>query len=137
MKTLTEKKRKWIIIQFRSGRSATSIARIQKISRRYVYKLAAKHKKEGKEAYRAKKSGRPKQMLNKNFVNRVINLRKTTDYGKEKLHFVLKREGFSVSARQIQRILDEGGLTDPCPKRRRSEERRVGKECRSRWSPYH
>src|SRR5256886_11850681 len=24
-----------------------------------------------------------------------------------------------------------------CPRRRRSEERRVGKECRSRWSPYH
>src|SRR2546430_15774831 len=31
--------------------------------------------------------------------------------------------------------------TDPSPKRnyvtQRSEERRVGKECRSRWSPYH
>ena len=26
--------------------------------------------------------------------------------------------GFSVSQRQIQRILDEQGLTDPCPKRR-------------------
>src|SRR2546430_17197125 len=25
----------------------------------------------------------------------------------------------------------------PHPKSRRSEERRVGKECRSRWSPYH
>ena len=25
----------------------------------------------------------------------------------------------------------------PYPKGRRSEERRVGKECRSRWSPYH
>src|SRR5260370_24784605 len=24
-----------------------------------------------------------------------------------------------------------------CPPRQRSEERRVGKECRSRWSPYH
>src|SRR5260370_19796626 len=24
-----------------------------------------------------------------------------------------------------------------CPKVARSEERRVGKECRSRWSPYH
>ena len=23
------------------------------------------------------------------------------------------------------------------PERKRSEERRVGKECRSRWSPYH
>ena len=26
---------------------------------------------------------------------------------------------------------------DAKPKHRRSEERRVGKECRSRWSPYH
>src|SRR2546425_12882360 len=29
-----------------------------------------------------------------------------------------------------------GPLDDP-ERRRRSEERRVGKECRSRWSPYH
>ena len=28
-------------------------------------------------------------------------------------------------------------LTYPAFKRSRSEERRVGKECRSRWSPYH
>ena len=27
--------------------------------------------------------------------------------------------------------------TDPAPPPSRSEERRVGKECRSRWSPYH
>src|SRR5258705_10324448 len=26
---------------------------------------------------------------------------------------------------------------DPAPRGVRSEERRVGKECRSRWSPYH
>ena len=34
-----------------------------------------------------------------------------------------------------------GGKEDPLlgsdMRRRRSEERRVGKECRSRWSPYH
>ena len=30
-----------------------------------------------------------------------------------------------------------GTLTAFCPEGRRSEERRVGKECRSRWSPYH
>ena len=29
------------------------------------------------------------------------------------------------------------GLTDPYRDAARSEERRVGKECRSRWSPYH
>ena len=39
----------------------------------------------------------------------------------------------------INSVLDEYGLSreefwkDP----KRSEERRVGKECRSRWSPYH
>ena len=32
----------------------------------------------------------------------------------------------------------KGKKKDPnAPKRPRSEERRVGKECRSRWSPYH
>ena len=118
MKTLTKKKRKWVITRFRSGRSAISIARIQKISRRYVYKLAIKYKNEGKEAYGVKTAGRPKRPLNVNFVKKVIEIRKRDDYGKEKLHFVLKNEGFFVSARQIQRILDEQGLTDPCPKRR-------------------
>ena len=32
--------------------------------------------------------------------------------------------------------LEAGGLVEP-EKQGRSEERRVGKECRSRWSPYH
>ena len=29
------------------------------------------------------------------------------------------------------------GITDYAQSQLRSEERRVGKECRSRWSPYH
>src|SRR2546426_4085909 len=33
--------------------------------------------------------------------------------------------------------LDEGRLPGPQLSRQRSEERRVGEECRSRWSPYH
>lgn len=118
MKKLTEKKRKWIITQFRAGRSATSIARIQKISRQYVYKLVARYKKEGIKAYKARKAGRLKQELNPLFVKKVVEIRKETDYGSEKTHFVLKKQGFTVSRRQIQRILDEKKLTDPCPKRR-------------------
>lgn len=118
MVKLTEKKRKWIITQFRTGRSATSTARIQKVSRRYVYKLIKKYKREGKEAYKAKKVGRPKQPLNLNFVKKVIKIREETDYGSGKIHFVTTQEGCSVSQRQIQRILDEQGLTEPCPKRR-------------------
>ncbi len=118
MTELTKRKRKWIIQQFRIGRSATSIARIQKISRRYVYKLTAKYKEMGSSAYEGKKSGRPKISINPSFVKKVVEIRKNDDYGSEKIHFVMKKEGFNVSQHIIQRILDEQGLTDPCPKRR-------------------
>ena len=118
MTELTKKKRKWIIHQFRTGRSATSIARIQKISRQMAYKLAAKYKKEGKEAYKAKKAGRPRYPLNNKFVKKIIELRTTTDYGSEKLQFTLNKAGFKVSQHIVQRVLDDAKLTDPCPKRR-------------------
>ena len=118
METLTEKKRKWIIRQFRAGRSATSIARIQKVSRQHVYRLAARFKKEGTTAYKAKNTGRHSEQISPNFVKRVVELRSTTDYGSVKLHVVLKRSGFGVSQRQIQKVLDVNKLTDPCPKRR-------------------
>src|SRR5688572_32407175 len=36
----------------------------------------------------------------------------------------------SALVREMERMAQERGLS-------RSEERRVGKECRSRWSPYH
>src|SRR5256885_4475605 len=38
-------------------------------------------------------------------------------------------------ARAVRRRKDPGSVTRPGDVR--SEERRVGKECRSRWSPYH
>ena len=40
-------------------------------------------------------------------------------------------EGVSLN-QYVSALLSEGDAV-----RRRSEERRVGKECRSRWSPYH
>src|ERR1043166_1452305 len=43
---------------------------------------------------------------------------------------------------QVARIVGQGdavttGQSPLPPRAKRSEERRVGKECRSRWSPYH
>ena len=52
------------------------------------------------------------------FAGKVITLRKESDYGSQKLHFVLKKQGFGVSQRQIQKILDVNKLTEPCEKRR-------------------
>src|SRR3989441_10793871 len=43
-----------------------------------------------------------------------------------------------VHVHDFLRALDRAGmLSDRAFARERSEERRVGKECRSRWSPYH
>ena len=41
----------------------------------------------------------------------------------------------SIGAKQYHSIADS--MTANYETRTRSEERRVGKECRSRWSPYH
>ena len=83
-----------------------------------VYKLMAEFEKEGALAYKPKKVGRPSQKINRTFEGRVVSLRKETDYGSEKLHFVLKKQGFNVAQRQIQKILDGNKLTEPCEKRR-------------------
>src|SRR3712207_7147089 len=60
-------------------------------------------------------------------------------FGRNNGHVALKAECRSGSdARAMLRVTPErswaGAAGGP---RARSEERRVGKECRSRWSPYH
>src|SRR3712207_9222477 len=50
-------------------------------------------------------------------------------------HFVYTVDGY---ARHLHGLLDELGISRAhLVLHDRSEERRVGKECRSRWSPYH
>ena len=49
-------------------------------------------------------------------------------------------EGAGVDLHQTREIFENGRVIDYTGDLRslfRSEERRVGKECRSRWSPYH
>src|SRR2546430_17417300 len=45
--------------------------------------------------------------------------------------------GFQRALSQPEREVVSQQLLEGEPPLRRSEERRVGKECRSRWSPYH
>ena len=63
------------------------------------------------------------------------------------LNAILARRGLQPGGR-VQTVVDEAVLSYCAPKvpldteylirsAIRSEERRVGKECRSRWSPYH
>ena len=43
---------------------------------------------------------------------------------------------YSTSADELRKLAPKGIILSGGPSSR-SEERRVGKECRSRWSPYH
>ena len=38
---------------------------------------------------------------------------------------------------ELLELIGSGGMANVYKAKCRSEERRVGKECRSRWSPYH
>src|SRR2546430_14511257 len=56
---------------------------------------------------------------------------------------ILEVSTVAAVVRQLPRFFEATGTlaadvqTDVQPQTARSEERRVGKECRSRWSPYH
>ena len=51
----------------------------------------------------------------------------------------LKAAGYykEAVARIDEYLAEDWTETQNSPRSQRSEERRVGKECRSRWSPYH
>ena len=54
---------------------------------------------------------------------------------------VLKFGGTSVGSpqrmKEVSKLINDGEKKIVVLSAMRSEERRVGKECRSRWSPYH
>src|SRR5258708_40104041 len=55
--------------------------------------------------------------------------------------WVVSEAVFPAAMPVLVRVVSSLGLADPAlnesDEENRSEERRVGKECRSRWSPYH
>ena len=57
------------------------------------------------------------------------------------MNLTLRKDADAIIASSLNAVLpDEAvrrALKAFAPKGGRSEERRVGKECRSRWSPYH
>ena len=51
----------------------------------------------------------------------------------------LREKGLATAQKKASRVAAEGLCKTlvSADEKKRSEERRVGKECRSRWSPYH
>src|ERR1022692_3846900 len=74
-------------------------------------------------------------MLQRRFASRIRAARRSLERMRDKRQKIL---GNPAAYRQQQidaRVPDD--FDDLPEEEQRSEERRVGKECRSRWSPYH
>ena len=67
------------------------------------------------------------------FQNVVLQLKENTD----RTVGVIDGEGIVIACSELSMIGQRWAEHVPVINNARSEERRVGKECRSRWSPYH
>lgn len=113
MYKLTYKKRVWIVKQFQKGMSTPKIALAQGINRRCVYQILDKYKEYGWDGLKDHKTGRLETTLNPNAEIIILDLRKQYAYGACHIEQILKKKGFSISHRQIEKLLIRNGLVEP------------------------
>lgn len=120
MYKLTLKKRAWIVKQFKTGIPINKIALSQGINRRTVYKIINKQKQYGWDALKDHKTGRSETVLNQTAVLIILDLRKQFGYGALRIEQILKKKGFTISHRQIEKVLLRNNLVVPNLKKQRS-----------------
>jgi len=110
MYKLNFKKRVWIVKQVLKGKSYSYVALTQKISKPAVFKIIEKYKQYGWDGLKDHKTGRPETQLNKNAEIIILDLRKRFGYGACRIEYLLKKKGFAISHRQIEKLLLRNGL---------------------------
>jgi len=105
MYKLTFKKRVWVIKQYEGGLPVARIAACQSINRRTVYKILEAYKEYGRDGLKDHITGRPETVLNSKMEIIILDLRKQYQYGACRIEQVLKKKGFSISHRQIEKVL--------------------------------
>lgn len=85
--------------------SINRITQAQQISRISVFKIVQKYKQYGWEALKDHKTGRLETILNRNTEIIILDLRKRYGYGACHIEQILRKKGFSVSHRQIEKVL--------------------------------
>lgn len=113
MYKLTYKKRVWIVKQKLKRMPTSRICLSQKVSRMTVSNLLKIYKEEGWDGLKDHITGRPETVLNQNAVILILDLRKRFGYGACRIEQVLKRKGFSISHRQIEKVLIRNNLVVP------------------------
>ncbi|MAG78183.1 IS481 family transposase [archaeon] len=113
MYKLNFKKRRWIVKQYLKGIPTNTIASVQKVTPRTVQKLVKTYKEEGEDGLKDHITGRPEIVLNENAIIIILDIRKRYGYGACRIEQLLKRQGFSISHRQIEKILVRNNCVIP------------------------
>lgn len=113
MYKLTFEKRVWIVKQYLKKLSSSKIALSQSVTPRTVQKLIKHYEEGGWDALKDHRTGRPETVLNAKVQDMILELRKTYGYGPLRIENDLKNKGFSISHRQIEKLLLLNGLVKP------------------------
>ena len=119
MYKLSFKKRVWIIKRRLEGVSPSKLALAQKVSQSYVRRLLRIYNQFGWDGLKDHKTGRPETILNQNSAIIILDLRKRYKYGACNIEQILKRKGFAISHRQIEKVLVRNGLVTANPRKQR------------------
>lgn len=110
---LTYKKRVWIVKQYLQGQKVSELAMAQKVHRSAIYQILQKYKEFGWDGLKDHKTGRPETLLSSNSEVIILDLRKRYGYGACRIEQLLKKKGFLISHRQIEKLLVRNGLVKP------------------------
>lgn len=113
MYKLNFKKRAWLVKQYLKGTPVSKLVLAQKIHRSAVYQIIDKYKQDGWDGLKDHKTGRCEIILNKNAIVIILDLRRRFGYGACRIEHLLKQGGFSISHRQIEKVLLRNGLVKP------------------------
>jgi len=113
MYKLNFKKRVWVVKQILNGMPINEVARIQKVSRISVFKIMQKYKEFSWDGLKDYKTGRPETVLGSNATIIICDIRKRYGYGPCRIGNLLKRKGFGISHRQIEKVLIRNDLVEP------------------------
>ena len=120
MYKLTFKKRVWIVKQYLKGVSAIELAKIQKVHRSGIYQIINNFKEFSWDGLKDHKTGRPETLLNENAQIIILDIRKRYNYGALNIEQILKKRGFGISHRQIEKVLIRNNCVIPNIKKQKS-----------------
>lgn len=86
------------------------VSRIRNIPRRTIYRWLERRRKYGKYGLQNRKPGAPKRLLNTKTYDKIVSMWETRPRGAHKMWLDLRKQGFGVSQRQIQKVYKQEGL---------------------------